>query len=61
MGYDSRGFRYKVHAPYLCKGTGHVLADLVAKFAECPEEVEMGDESLDERLVDVASIQSPPP
>ena len=38
-----------------------MLADLVAKFAECPEEVEMGDESVDERLVGVASIQSQPP
>ena len=36
---------------------GQVLADLVAKFTECPEEVEMGDEALEERLVDVASIQ----
>ena len=40
---------------------GQVLADLVAEFAECPEEVEMGDESLDVRLVGVASIQGPPP
>ena len=36
---------------------GQVLADLVAEFAECPEEVEMGDESVGERLVGVASIQ----
>ena len=36
---------------------GQVLADLVAKFTECPEEVEMGDKALDERLVGVASIQ----
>ena len=36
---------------------GQVLADLVAEFAECPEEVEMGDESVGERLVSVASIQ----
>ena len=28
-----------------------MLADLVAEFAECLEEVEMGDESVDERLV----------
>ena len=34
-----------------------MLADLVAEFAECPEEVEMGDELVDERLVGVASIQ----
>ena len=36
---------------------GQVLADLVAEFAECPEEVEMGSEALVERLVGVASIQ----
>ena len=36
---------------------GQVLADLVAEFAESPEEVEMGDESVDERLVGVAFIQ----
>ena len=40
---------------------GQVIADLVAEFAECPEEVEMGDEALDERLVCVASIQGLPP
>ena len=36
---------------------GQVLADLVAEFAECPEEVEIGSEALVERLVDVAFIQ----
>ena len=35
---------------------GQVLADLVAEFTECPEEVEMGSEALVERLVGVASI-----
>ena len=40
---------------------GQVLADLVAEFAECPEEVEIGDESMGERLVGVASIQDLPP
>ena len=40
---------------------GQVLADLVAKFTECPEDVEMGDEAPDERLVGVASIQGLPP
>ena len=35
---------------------GQVLADLVVKFTEYPEEVEMGDEAPDERLVGVASI-----
>ena len=36
---------------------GQVLADLVAEFAESPEEVEMGDGLVDERSVGVASIQ----
>ena len=36
---------------------GQVLVDLVAEFAECPEEVEMGSEALVERSVGVASIQ----
>ena len=40
---------------------GQVLADLVVEFAECPEEVEMGSETLVERLVGVASIQGLPP
>ena len=36
---------------------GQVLADLVAEFAESPEEVEMGHGSVDEGSVGVASIQ----
>ena len=40
---------------------GQVLADLVAEFAECPEEVVMGNEAPVERLVGVASIQGLPP
>ena len=40
---------------------GQVLADLVAEFTECPEEVEMANEALDERLVGVAFIQGLPP
>ena len=39
---------------------GQVLVDLVAEFAECPDEVEMGSEALVERLVSVASIQGLP-
>ena len=35
---------------------GQVLVDLVAEFLECPEEEEMGNEALVERLVGVASI-----
>ena len=38
-----------------------MLADLVAEFAECPEEEETGDESVGERLVGMASIQGLPP
>ena len=40
---------------------GQVLADLVVEFAECPEEMEMGDEAMDEGLIGVASIQGLPP
>ena len=40
---------------------GQVLTDLVAEFAECPEEVEMRSETLSERLVSVASVQGIPP
>ena len=40
---------------------GQVLADLVVEFAKCPEEVEMGSETLGERLVGVASVQDLPP
>ena len=37
---------------------GQVLADLVAKFAECPEELEMGSEALVERLVGVPPFKA---
>ena len=40
---------------------GQVLANLVAEFAECLEEMEGGSEKLDEGLIDVASVQCPPP
>ena len=39
---------------------GQVLADLVAEFVECPKKVEMGSETLGERLVGVASVQGLP-
>ena len=38
-----------------------MLADLVAEFAECPEEMEGGSEKLDEGLIGVVSIQCPLP
>ena len=40
---------------------GQVHADLVAKFAECPEEMERGSEKLDEGSIGVASVQCPLP
>ena len=40
---------------------GQVLANLMAEFAECPEEMERGSEKLGEGLVGVASIQCLPP
>ena len=39
---------------------GQVLADLVAEFAECPEEMEGGSEKLGEGLVGVSSVQCLP-
>ena len=38
-----------------------MIADLVAEFAECPEEMEGGSEKLDEGLIGVAHVQCPPP
>ena len=38
-----------------------MLADLVAKFAECPEEMEGGNEKLDKGSISVASVQYPLP
>ena len=38
-----------------------MLADLVAEFAKCPEEMEGGNEKLGEGLVGVASVQCLPP
>ena len=40
---------------------GQALVDLVAEFAECPEEMEGGSEKLGEGLVGVASVQCLPP
>ena len=44
MGYNFRAFDIKYIPRTSIKG--QVLADLVAEFAECPEEVEMGSEAL---------------
>ena len=40
---------------------GQVLADLVAEFAKCPEEIEARSEKLDEGLISVVSVQCPSP
>ena len=38
-----------------------VLTELVAEFAECPEEMEGENQKLDERSIGVISVQSPMP
>ena len=38
-----------------------VLADLVAEFAECPEEMDVGNHNMGERSVGIVSVQCPMP
>ena len=38
---------------------GQVFADLVAKFVECPEEIDVEQHGMDEKLVGLISAQSP--
>ena len=38
---------------------GQVLADLVAEFAKCPEEMEGENQKLGERSIGVVSVQCP--
>ena len=40
---------------------GQVLANLMAEFTECPEEMEGENQKLDERSIGVISIQCPTP
>ena len=40
---------------------GQVLADLVAEFAECPEEMDVGNHNMGERSVGLVSVQCPMP
>ena len=40
---------------------GQVIADLVAKFAELPKEVEVKQHGMDEKLVGLISTQDPSP
>ena len=40
---------------------GQVLANLVAEFTECPEEMDVENHNMGERSVGVVSIQCPMP
>ena len=40
---------------------GQVLANLVAEFAECPEEMDVENHNTGERSVSVVSVQCPMP
>ena len=40
---------------------GQVLADLVAEFAECPEEMNVEKHGMDEKLVGIISVQCSTP
>ena len=40
---------------------GQVLADLVAEFAKCPEEMEGENHNIGERSISVVSVQCPTP
>ena len=40
---------------------GQVLADLVAEFAECPEEMDVKNHNMGEGSVGVVSVQCPMP
>ena len=40
---------------------GQVLADLVAEFAECLEEIDVEQHDMDEKLVGLISAQCPLP
>ena len=40
---------------------GQVYADLVAEFAECPKEMDVGNHNMGERSVGVVSVQCPMP
>ena len=40
---------------------GQVLVDLVAEFAECPEEIDVKQYGMDEKSVGLISAQAPLP
>ena len=59
MGHDPRAFDIKYMPRTSIKG--QVLADLVAEFAKCPEEMDVENHNIGEGLVGVVSIQCPMP
>ena len=40
---------------------GQVLADLVAEFVECPEEIQGENHNIGEKSISVVSVQCPTP
>ena len=40
---------------------GQILVDLMAEFAECPEEIDVEQHGMDEKLVGLISAQCPSP
>ena len=59
MGYDSRSFDIKyMHCTSI---KGQVLANLVAEFAKCPEEMNVEKHGMDEKSVGVISVQCSTP
>ena len=59
MGHDPRAFDIKYMPRTSIKG--QVLADLVAEFAKCPEEMDVENHNMGEVSVGVVSIQCPMP
>ena len=59
MGHDPRAFDIKYMPRTSIKG--QVLADLVAEFAKCPEEMDVENHNMGEVSVGVVSILCPMP
>ena len=59
MGHDPRAFDIKYMPRTSIKG--QVLANLVAEFAECPEEMDGENHKMGERSIGVVSVQCPMP
>ena len=59
MGHNSRGFDIKYMPRTSVKG--QVPTNLVAKFAECPKEIDVEQHGMDEKSVGLISAQCPSP